>query len=1348
MTAERPIKTIIGLEAQAAQRAIKGVIALALVAGLAAAAVVVCPAGDLRAGELVKNGGFETGSFSGGWVDGAGQLQSGQTDPRWADHMVVLDLPFAGNYSALIGFKYAQIRGNRFGYIYQDVAIPTNISRATLFFKFRQQGYDGLNYDPFRMQIRNTANAVLATVVEYSFAESNHLFKDSGWLDDDGVAPVGYSMTSYAGQTVQLYFYQENSFNNFYETWAYVDDVSLVYKRWVDLAVDGDGDDVFGALGSGAGGYSVKSAEQGETVSYIADIENEGLDSDSYHITATPPSGWSVTVRYDGATYGFPWNTPVLAAGSKIQVEVIVSVPPGAPVAGYSTIVDAVSTNFANRYDSARLGTNVVPAEFQPDLVIDSNGFGAIDPEGGGGISYRETPLNAQVSYTVDLYNAGVRADSFLVRFSGVPPLSAEIIEGGRTHSGAFRTGPVAPEELFRCTLRVTVPASLLGGDYVNLIHAVSLGDTVRKDGVRAITRVLAPKLDVVICGSGDGIIDPTGAGRGGSISVAGTPGTTVYFPFTVRNEGAVVDSFAISWVWPGSGWTAQVLDGATLHPLPWTTPRFAPYSERGYVFAITIPSNASLDTYTSIYNFVSSVSASVRESVGASITVTTGNEIDLVIDGNGNNVYGYLGTALGGSSVLTARPGETLNFTIQLENESGENLSDIRWTTPAGWYVAIGDSTSTMRRIVAGTYTMEVRVPASCHGGTFDIVVDGWKTNKHYFVDSVRGRVVVTPPAVVDVLIDGSGDEVFGAIGSGEGGASSQSTTAGRTLRFTVELENQGSATESYRVTWNAVSGWLATLQGSASPYTTAPVAPGASILLTFQVSIPYSAAAATRDYIVDVVSTLDANNVESVRATVEVNPPPRADLMINGNGAFQSAPPGSGAGGMAVVFGSPGAMVTATLELVNRGGFPDSFRVSWSPPDGWPSGSVVISDGGGDHASPYLVGVIDPGDARVFTVKVLVPAAAAMRTRIIIDGVALSRDLEDSITLEIGTGSFVAGIVFNDADHDGIHDAGEEGWTGVTVTISDPGGTLQRETDGSSAYQFEVVSGLPRTLIELTPAGMVSLSPDTVSLGPTAPGETLRVDFADVRLPAIAPPNDLSGPSGAFLDAPHVVIAGTRGQATLTASLPSGWLEIFYRDNDADGRLGPSDSLLRPSDLALDPEAPGFNLVPVIVRVFVPPQVPPGTSAALTLTLRQVLSGTTISVETAVTDRLLVLGRASGLLSLLKDVDRPEARPGDVMTYTITFSNPGVEAVKEIEIIDPVSPSVAIVRDAFGPGRDIEWVRDGVSVYLTADPGDSDEAMLEMPDGLLHVVLSRQAPYVLEGGASGRIVYRVRIR
>jgi uncharacterized repeat protein (TIGR01451 family) len=101
----------------------------------------------------------------------------------------------------------------------------------------------------------------------------------------------------------------------------------------------------------------------------------------------------------------------------------------------------------------------------------------------------------------------------------------------------------------------------------------------------------------------------------------------------------------------------------------------------------------------------------------------------------------------------------------------------------------------------------------------------------------------------------------------------------------------------------------------------------------------------------------------------------------------------------------------------------------------------------------------------------------------------------------------------------------------------------------------------------------------------------------------------------------------------------------------------------------------------------------------------------------------------------------------PGDVITYTITFTNPGTDDVREIEIIDPISAEVDLVLGAFGPGLDITWVRGGVPVYLTADPSDADEAML-MPDGTLHVLLSRRAPFVLGSGKAGEIVYRVRIR
>lgn len=77
------------------------------------------------AGEVVVNGGFETGDFGPAWVHGANR--GGNNNPNNADHVVVLDLPYSGSYCALLGFKYTPQRRNWHAYMYQDVAIPPNV---------------------------------------------------------------------------------------------------------------------------------------------------------------------------------------------------------------------------------------------------------------------------------------------------------------------------------------------------------------------------------------------------------------------------------------------------------------------------------------------------------------------------------------------------------------------------------------------------------------------------------------------------------------------------------------------------------------------------------------------------------------------------------------------------------------------------------------------------------------------------------------------------------------------------------------------------------------------------------------------------------------------------------------------------------------------------------------------------------------------------------------------------------------------------------------------------------------------------------------------------------------------
>ncbi len=57
-------------------------------------------------------GGFEDGSFGGSWVHGAAAI-GGPQNSSWADHAVVLDMPYTGSWSALLGFKYTPVHKNR-----------------------------------------------------------------------------------------------------------------------------------------------------------------------------------------------------------------------------------------------------------------------------------------------------------------------------------------------------------------------------------------------------------------------------------------------------------------------------------------------------------------------------------------------------------------------------------------------------------------------------------------------------------------------------------------------------------------------------------------------------------------------------------------------------------------------------------------------------------------------------------------------------------------------------------------------------------------------------------------------------------------------------------------------------------------------------------------------------------------------------------------------------------------------------------------------------------------------------------------------------------------------------------
>jgi uncharacterized repeat protein (TIGR01451 family) len=598
-----------------------------------------------------------------------------------------------------------------------------------------------------------------------------------------------------------------------------------------------------------------------------------------------------------------------------------------------------------------------------------------------------------------------------------------------------------------------------------------------------------------------------------------------------------------------------------------------------------------------------------------------------------------------------------------------------------------------------------------------------------------------------IDVFIDGNGQDVYGARGTGAGGQSVHSVYAPGTIDFIVEIENEGVPSSACRVSWQSIPGWTATFAGSPSPYTTDAIPPPKIFAYTFRVVVPEGMPPSTYRYVLDIVTLRDTTLVESVEARIVVLSEPVPDLVIDGDGLGLFDRLGLGAGGTSVRTANPGTSYTAMLDLCNAGQIADSFLVSWAPPLGWPEGSVVVSDGVIDHAGAFSSTVIAPGASLSYTVEVNVPAVASTRelnTFFRATSFTPGR-IEDSARLVTDTFAVLTGIVFDDRDHNGAYTAGDLPLASVAVNETAAG---MQSTAGDGSYRFLVTGGTSAYLIEQNPSGFFSLSADTVATPSIDAGDTVRIDFADVGPLALSAGAVLNTFPGGYVDFPHRIDALTKGQVTLTVSADPDIFPVYLLDANSNGTYDVGDRLLQPSDLLMDPDLRPASVF-ILLRVPVPVPAASGTTFLVRLDAEQAISGTPYTFTASTLDAVVVLAGPIGRVDLHKNVDVASAAPGDVLTYTVSLFNAGADSVQNIVIVDPVSPFVDPLPDAFGPGRDVEWLRPGIApAYLTLDPVDGDACEYDETQRLMRLVLSRSAPYCLEPGASGSFTYRVRVK
>jgi uncharacterized repeat protein (TIGR01451 family) len=659
-----------------------------------------------------------------------------------------------------------------------------------------------------------------------------------------------------------------------------------------DLIIEGNGDDVYGSLGSGAGGSTTRMVAPGDRIFLDLVLQNEDVDADSFRISWNTPQGWDIMVEGNHS----PWQpTPQISAGGSANYNISVEVPNDAAVGSYEVILDCQSLSKPEKVDSVKITFQVT--NIQTDLIIDNNGDNAYDPSGGGqgGSSQKDGSPGTYVSFPVTLQNESSTDASFQLSLSGFPPSTdwQVFINDGTDHqlyppASTWTTPTISANGSANYTLKVLVPSTATAGTYsVKLLaHSINpVNDTQHGDSVTATINVVTAKCDLLIENNGEDVYGALGTGAGGEATKEGAPGTSVQFQITLQNEDSEPDTFQISWNTP-SGWTVT-LDG---NNSPFTTAQIPANGSATYTLQVTIPAEAKGGTTSIIVDAQSQRLPNTKvDSVKADVVVP---RVDLIIEGNGEDVYGSAGSGAGGTATKQADPGTTATFAITLQNEDAKDDSfQISLSSaPPGWTITLNDGTTsntlpwTTPTIPAGgsaNYTLEVSVPAGTPAGAYNVILDAVSTDpqKSYKVDSITAQVYVTGPAHADLIIDGNGDNIYGAPGTGAGGSKTAGAKGGETLQFNITLQNEdipqfpGPMFDFFQFTGTAPSGWKVTLNGNNLPWTPMfPIPRGGSANFTLQIVVPIAVQTGIYEVILNAQDTDNQTKVDSVKAVISI--------------------------------------------------------------------------------------------------------------------------------------------------------------------------------------------------------------------------------------------------------------------------------------------------------------------------------------------------------------------------------------------------------------------------------------------------------------------------------------------
>lgn len=314
----------------------------------------------------------------------------------------------------------------------------------------------------------------------------------------------------------------------------------------------------------------------------------------------------------------------------------------------------------------------------------------------------------------------------------------------------------------------------------------------------------------------------------------------------------------------------------------------------------------------------------------------------------------------------------------------------------------------------------------------------------------------------------------------------------------------------------------------------------------------------------------------------------------------------------------------------------------------------------------------------------------------------VTLTNNNVDNVNFGLYSGSRVTGTVFVDSGsgagvaNNGSQDGSEAGLAGVAVSVTNSGNTTTYSaatTDASGAFTLWLPSTATTVVVRRTPtaghiatggrvgttAGTYSRTEETVSFTTAVGASYSGVQFGSVPINTLSTDGSKIVNVGTDYYYPHQFVAGTAGMVTFSTSstttpAQSGWAEAIYLDANCSGTFDAGETMISAAQSVV-----AGQTVCLLMRESVPSS---GRGSALTtLSALFTYSNASPSLSASVTRTDTTTAMGSPSLTISKTVDKSTAYPGDVLTYTITFSNASYFSATNVSVQDDIPAATTYV-------------------------------------------------------------------